>query len=147
MALPPITNLNPEIQPAVDERNYDKMYMTLLVSRFNQNTQKQTIKLNFRQYDSAANVVKDNDAGGVQVDINDVFAKAAEVPAFAEAMGAVTIVANLFCEEKQLQTQLQELQSVPEEEQDEEAIAAKQAEIEALQTKMTTKTLAEIIAG
>lgn len=137
MPLPLIENVTPDVVPAVAERNFNAMYMTLLVTRLlNDNTQ--NMRLEFRPYDSTANVVKED--GSVHVTIPDVFAKAATMPAFAEVLGAVTLVGNLLCKEQQL---VDQIETTTEEEDPTDL----QTELDALRVQIASTTLAELLSA
>lgn len=135
MPLPPIENTSPEVEPAVAERNYDAMYMTLLVTRL-LNDGTQNMRLGFRPYDSAADVVKDD--GDVVVEVEDIFVRSVTMPAFAEAMVHVVRVGNLLCKERQLQQKLDAM------EDDDEDRPVTQTELDNLQSYMQTATLADL---
>jgi len=136
MPLPPITNIEPEVVPAVDARNYDALYMTGLFSRL-LNTGIQNMRIHFRPYDSAANEVKPE--GDIIVEIEDVFVQAAACPAFAEAMAAVTLVGNLLAQQKQLSNKIEALE-------DGEEKTALQEQLDTLNTQIGTATLASLSA-
>jgi hypothetical protein len=96
------------------------------------------MRLHFKPYDSAADVVKAD--GEVIVMVDDVFEKAAEMPSFAETMGAVALVGNLLCKEQQLVSKLDAMAD------DDETRPDVEAELDALRADMATKTLADLSA-
>ncbi|GAG39161.1 unnamed protein product, partial [marine sediment metagenome] len=134
---PPITNRDPETVPAVPERIYDTMYMTNLDCR-RPKGQLHKMFLNFSAYCSAEDRIQYKT--DVEIRIEDVFVKAAEMPAFAEALAAVMLVGNLLCEEQQLVISLEELDL-----ESPEALAIL-VELDTLRATMATATLADLSA-
>ena len=136
MPLPTIQNIDPVVVDPTPQRNYDAMYNTLIVSRYLDG--KQNCRLGFKPYDSTAQVV--SDTGEITVEIEDLFTEAASNPVVGEVLAAITALTGLYCCQKQLETKIDGLE-------DGEEKTAAQAQLDALNTTLSTTNLSTLLGA
>jgi hypothetical protein len=104
MPLPQITNPAPVVipaVPAVEEKRYDEAFIVGLVLSSRAAADQQLL-VTLRPYNYAASELYPGADADSRFIVDNVWAEAARVPAFAQVMGGICQVTSLLVREKQL---------------------------------------------
>jgi hypothetical protein len=103
MPLPQITNPNPVLIPAGQEKSFpDAFIVDLHLITLDPSGAKQRLRVMFRPYNQTTGELIQTRAHDFSLDVNDLWSEAARAPLLAQVIGAIVNIANLLVQERDL---------------------------------------------